>query len=139
MAHFAQLDENDTVIQVIVVSNEDILDANGVESEEVGIAFCKKLLGQNTRWAQTSYNNNKRTRYAGPGYQLNRGLDSFLTAKPFESWELDTVKKDWKAPVAKPVIDESKQALRWDEKTRNWKVEARKDDAGNDIKPIKGA
>ena len=44
MAHFCQLDENNIVTQVIVVSNEDTSDSNGNEVEEIGVAFCKKLL-----------------------------------------------------------------------------------------------
>ena len=60
MAHFAEIDENNVVTQVIVVSNEDTSDANGNEVEEIGVAFCKKLLGANTNWKQTSYNNNFR-------------------------------------------------------------------------------
>jgi hypothetical protein len=59
------LDENNIVTQVIVVANEDTTDTNGVEVEEIGVAFCKKLLGAETNWKQTSYNNNFRVRYAG--------------------------------------------------------------------------
>ena len=71
MAHYAQLDENNIVTQVIVVANSDITDANGNEVEEIGIAFCKKLLGEDTNWKQTSYNNNIRVRYAGIGYSFS--------------------------------------------------------------------
>ena len=45
MAHFAELDQNNVVTQVIVISNDDILDENGNESEQVGIQFCKNLYG----------------------------------------------------------------------------------------------
>ena len=68
MAHFAQLDENNIVTQVIVVSNEDIKDSDGNESELTGIAFCKSLIGSNTIWKQTSYNANIRKNYAGIGF-----------------------------------------------------------------------
>lgn len=95
MAHFAQLDENNTVIQVIVVSNDIIKDANGNEVEELGISFCKKLLGENTNWKQTSYNNNFRVRYAGIGYTYNETLDAFIPPKPFNSWVLDEDIADW--------------------------------------------
>ena len=54
MAHFAQLDENNIVLQVNVISNGDILDENGNESEEMGIQLCKDLVGQDTKWVQTS-------------------------------------------------------------------------------------
>lgn len=50
MAHFCRLDENNIVTQVIVVANEDTTDTNGVEVEEIGVAFCKKLLGAETNW-----------------------------------------------------------------------------------------
>jgi len=75
MAHFAQLDENNVVLRVIVVHNNECLDADGNESEAVGVAFCQNLLGGN--WKQTSYNGNMRGRYAGTGYTYNPTLDVF--------------------------------------------------------------
>ena len=63
MAHFAQLDSNNVVTQVIVVSNDDTSDSNGVETESIGVAFCQKLLGADTNWKQTSYNGNMRGNY----------------------------------------------------------------------------
>ena len=75
MAHFAQLDENNNVIQVIVVSNDDCL-VDGVESESKGIAFCQNLLGGT--WIQTSYNANIRGKYAGIGDYYNSELDVFI-------------------------------------------------------------
>ena len=68
MAHFAQLDENNVVTQVIVVGNDDTSDSNGTETESIGVAFCQKLLGADTNWKQTSYNGNSRGNYAGIGY-----------------------------------------------------------------------
>ena len=68
MAHFAQLDSNNVVTQVIVVSNDDTSDNNGTEVESIGVAFCQKLLGAETNWKQTSYNSNMRGNYAGIGY-----------------------------------------------------------------------
>ena len=54
MAHFAKLDANNHVTQVIVVNNDDIKDVNGVESEDIGIAFCKQLAGADTCLLYTS-------------------------------------------------------------------------------------
>ena len=68
MAHFAKLDANNIVEQVIVVNNNDIKDNSGAEVEAIGVAFCQKLLGANTNWKQTSYNSNFRGNYAGIGY-----------------------------------------------------------------------
>jgi hypothetical protein len=83
MAHFAQLDENNIVTQVIVVSNDDIKDSEGNESELTGIAFCKSLLGPNTIWKQTSYNNSIRKNYAGIGFTYDATRDAFIAPKPF--------------------------------------------------------
>lgn len=64
MAHFAELNENNQVLRVIVISNEDTLDADNVEQEEIGVAFCKSLFGEHTKWVQTSYNGKTKGKYA---------------------------------------------------------------------------
>jgi len=114
MAHFAKL-ENNVVKQVIVVSNQDILDEKGQESEEVGIAFCSNLLGGT--WKQTSYNGKIRKNYAGVGYTYDEGRDAFIPAKPFASWLLDEGTAQWKAPVAMPTDD---KRYTWNEETKSW-------------------
>ena len=63
MAHFAKLDSNNVVQQVIVVNNDVLLDSDGNESEQIGIDFCKSLYGQEANWVQTSYNNTFRKQY----------------------------------------------------------------------------
>jgi len=128
MAHFAQLDENNIVTQVIVVSNEDTSDINGVEAEEIGIAFCKKLLGVDTNWKQTSYNNSIRVRYAGIGYTYNAELDAFIPPKPYESWVLNNEIVDWESPVGPaPTLTEAeveaRSFYRWDEENGEWVLE----------------
>lgn len=115
MAHFARLDENNVVTQVIVVANTDTADANGVEKEHIGAAFCERLLGGT--WKQTSYNGNFRKRYAGVGYTYNIELDAFVPPKPYSSWVLDNDTATWIAPVSKP--DDGK-LYRWDEPTLSW-------------------
>lgn len=77
MAHFAQLDENNVVTQVIVVSNDELMD-NGMESEAKGIAFCQSLFGADTRWVQTSYNDKLRGVYAGIGFTYDAEKDVFV-------------------------------------------------------------
>ena len=128
MAHFCELDENNVVTQVIVVSNEDTSDSNGVEVEEIGVAFCKKLLGADTRWKQTSYNNNMRVRYAGIGYLYNETLDAFIPPQPFPSWVLNEETADWESPVgpAPELTEEEIEArsfYRWDEENLEWVLE----------------
>lgn len=117
MAHFAQLDSSNKVTRVIVIGDGDCLDNNGVESEAAGIAFCRSLYGQETQWAQTSYNNKIRKRYAGIGYTYDESLDAFITPSPFPSWTLNTSTCDWQAPV--PYPSDGKR-YRWDEDNQCW-------------------
>lgn len=77
MAHFAELDKNNIVLRVTVVSNADLLDENGVEQEALGIAVCEQQLGG--RWVQTSYNGNFRGQYAGIGMRYDETLDVFIS------------------------------------------------------------
>jgi hypothetical protein len=97
MAHFAQINENNIVTQVIVVHNNELLD-NGVESEAKGIQFCQSLFGGN--WIQTSYNGNIRKNYAGIGYVYDAQKDAFIPPKPeIGEWILDEETCLWKEVV----------------------------------------
>ena len=115
MAHFAQLNEENLVTQVIVVANQDTADQDGVENEAIGIAFCNNLLGG--KWIQTSYNGKIRKNYAGIGYKYDATLDAFIPPQPYASWLLDEDKAQWKAPVDKPTDDKK---YIWDETSLNW-------------------
>jgi hypothetical protein len=115
MAHFAQLDENNVVLQVIVVNNSDCLDENGNESEAVGVAFCQSLLGGN--WKQTSYNGTIRYNYAGIGYQYDATRNAFISPKPYASWLLSESTCRWDAPISMPTDN---KMYRWDEPTTSW-------------------
>ncbi len=119
MAHFTRLDENNVVMQIIVVHNNELLD-NGVESEAKGIAFCQSLFGADTRWAQTSYNNNFRKRYAGIGFTFNSSLDAFVPPKPEEypSWVLSEEIADWVPPIPRPTDT----VYKWDESIVSWVI-----------------
>lgn len=81
MAHFAKLDADNIVLQVIVVNNEVILNTEMVEDENLGITFCKNLFGEDTNWIQTSFNNRIRKQYAGIGFTYNSDLDMFILPK----------------------------------------------------------
>ena len=115
MAHFAQLDSNNVVTQVIVVGNKDTADANGVEKEHIGAAFCERLFGGN--WKQTSYNGSVRKNYAGVGFTYNAGLDAFVPPKPYASWVLNNDTAQWNAPTPMPTDDKK---YSWDEATTSW-------------------
>lgn len=114
MAHFAKLDENNVVTQVIVVANKDTSDANGIEKEYIGVAFCERLFGGT--WKQTSYNGNLRKNYAGIGYKYNAEIDAFIPPRPYLSWVLNTETAQWEPPVPMP----SEGTWAWDEETVSW-------------------
>ncbi len=114
MAHFAQINSDNVVTQVIVVSNNDCGGGEYPESDAVGAAFCTNLLGGT--WKQTSYNNNFRKRYAGIGYAFNAELDAFVAPKPYPSWTLNTETADWQAPVARPTEGN----WTWNESSQQW-------------------
>jgi len=114
MAHFAKIDENNIVTQVVVVDNKDTSDAEGVEKEHIGAAHLEKILGGN--WKQTSYNGNFRKNYAGIGYTYRSDIDAFVPPKPFPSWLLNA-NAQWEAPVAMPTDG---QMYSWDEENINW-------------------
>ena len=82
MAHFAWLDKNNVVYQVSVVNNSDLLDENGKESEEKGIAYLTTVHGSGHKWVQTSYNNNFRGKYAGIGDRWDSENEEFITPQP---------------------------------------------------------
>ena len=116
MAHFAELDANNVVLRVIVVSNNDTADGQtGEEVESIGIAFCQRLFGGN--WVQTSYNGKFRKRYAGIGYTYDRQYDAFIPPKPYPSWILNITTLDWEAPVSYP---NDGKVYDWDEATQSW-------------------
>jgi hypothetical protein len=117
MAHFAQLDTNNVVTQVIVVHNNELLDANGVESEAKGASFCQSLFGADTIWVQTSYNANFRKNYAGIGYSYDPARDAFIPPKPYPSWVLNEDTCQWQAPFPYPTDGGS---YYWDEATQSW-------------------
>jgi len=94
MAHFAQLDENNKVINVIVIDNNVTHDEDGVEQEALGIAFCKSLFGENTKWLQTSYSNNKRGVFGGIGMTYDEINDVFIPDATGVTLELEESTND---------------------------------------------
>jgi hypothetical protein len=112
MAHYAFLDENNIVTEVIVGKNEGEDGKSGEDWEAHYGAFrgqvCKK----------TSYNANIRKNYAGIGFSYDANLDAFIPPKPFASWLLNNETAQWEAPVAMP--DDGKFYV-WDEETTSWK------------------
>ena len=77
MAHFARLDDNNVVRQVIVISDDNCPDP-APDNEQQGQAFIADVLGLAGEWKQTSYNGNFRGRYAGIGYTYDPDADEFV-------------------------------------------------------------
>jgi len=117
MAHFAQLDDDNFVLQVIVVHNNELLDENGQESEAKGIQFLISWSGGYSNWKQTSYNGNMRKNYAGIGYTFDAGRDAFILPKPYASWVLNETTCRWGAPIPYPTDEKTYD---WDEATTSW-------------------
>jgi len=116
MAHFAELNENNIVTQVIVIDNNDILDEQNNESEVVGIQLCTDLFGGT--WVQTSYNARIRKNYASIGSTFDTDADAFIPSKPsaMDSWVLNNTSYTWEPPLPRPEGDH----YAWDEYTLSW-------------------
>ena len=117
MAHFAELDNDNIVKRVIVVSSKNFLNSDGVEDESIGKAFCRKLYGDNTRWVQTSFNARIRARFAAVGVKYDEELDVFYEENPpYPSWTLHSSKLSFEPPIAEPEIPDGKTGYyEWDE------------------------
>jgi hypothetical protein len=112
MAHFAELDNNNIVKQVVVVKNEELI-VDGLEVESKGREFLENLLGGT--WIQTSYNNNIRKQYASIGFTYDAVNDVFVAPQPYPSWLLDN-NFDWQPPTPMPT----EGVWIWDEDNLSW-------------------
>lgn len=119
MANFAELNEDNEVINVIVVASEDFT-VDGEENEEAGKDLLEKWFGHR-RWVQTSYTNSIRGRYASIGGTYDSDMDQFIGVKPYESWILNESTGEWEAPVPMPAISDGKVVF-WNEEEVNWEV-----------------
>jgi hypothetical protein len=123
MAHFAKIDENKIVQQVIVVNNSDCGDLEFPESETIGQSFINSI-GLNGVWKQTSYNSNFRKNYAGMGYTYDESRNAFIPVKPYPSFILNEETCIWEAPIPRPSDDKfydwDEENLTWKELTTNW-------------------
>jgi hypothetical protein len=108
MAHYAFLDDNNTVTHVIVgVEEFELIEGKTPET------WYGKF--QNQRCVRTSYNGKIRKNYAGIGFSYDEALDAFIPPKPFDSWLLNKEAANWEPPVPMPEGN-----YRWDEDTLSW-------------------
>ena len=117
MAYFAQIDDNNMVVQVIRVNDSDLQNSDGFEDENVGIDFCKSLIGQETNWKQTSYNAKIRKHYAGIDYVYDEENNVFYAPQPYPSWILNETTFIWEAPIAVPTDN---KIYEWNEANEEW-------------------
>ena len=116
MAHFAEIDENNIVLQVLVVPDPE---------EHRGQEYLSDDIGLGGVWVQTSYNGTIRKNFAGIGYLYDEALDAFIPPKPYESWTLNLETCTWEAPRPYP---EAEALYGWDEESNDWiAVEFNKD------------
>jgi hypothetical protein len=109
MAHWAEINENNIVVRVVVTDNDD---PNGDE----GYQWLLDNLGG--RWVKTSYNNKIRKQYAGTGFNYDEDNDVFIAPQPLPSWVLNS-NFDWEAPYPKPRKD---RFYFWNEETISWDI-----------------
>jgi hypothetical protein len=95
MAHYAEINNENIVLRVVVICNEDCINENGFESEQKGIETCKFLFGENTNWIQTSYTSRIRKHFAGAGYTYDEAIDAFIPPKPNDEYVLNEETLNW--------------------------------------------
>jgi hypothetical protein len=118
MAHFARIDRNNKVIQVIVVDNKELQGTEFPESEAVGQKFIKDI-GLPGIWVQTSYNKKFRKNFAGRDFTFDRINDVFIPPQPYKSWSLDNNSFTWNPPIPMP---KDNNFYDWDEDSLSWKI-----------------
>ena len=107
MSHWAEIDENNIVVRVLVGNNSE---------PDEGEAFMNSLGGT---WVKTSYNGNIRKNFAGIGYEYRSDIDAFVAPKPFASWILNEETARWESPVPYPTDGIMYQ---WNEELTDWKA-----------------
>ena len=131
MAHFAKLEANGKVIQVLTLNNSDMHNADGVEDESVGQQYLETHNNWPAQmWIQTSYNTSSnqhnnggtplRGNYAGIGYEWDEDNNMFFPKKPYASWVKNTTDARWQSPIGDPPALTSEQQSQNDALTHAW-------------------
>ena len=137
MAHFAKLGANGKVIQVLTMDNDKMLNADGVEDENVGQQWLETHNNWPAQmWIQTSYNTSQnkhssgdnskafRGNYAGIGFEWDEDNNIFWPKKPYASWVKNTTDARWQSPIGDaPALSEEEQTTHryeWNESTGAW-------------------
>lgn len=130
MAHFARLDNNNVVTDILVVDNDRLFDiknpTSGKESEIQGILYLQRVLkDKNSKWKQCSYSGSFRKNYPGVGFIYDEGKDAFIPPQPYPSWTLNEETCRWEPPTPRPseeLLESGKAPYHeWDEETLSWR------------------
>lgn len=119
MAHFALLDDDARVLDVLVVQDEDIQNLPFPESEPVGQAYLNAVYAQTRVWKQTSYSCAFRKNFACIGGTYSAEYDAFVSVSPFPDWVLNPQTCQWEAPVPYPADG---QIYYWNSQNSSWDV-----------------
>jgi hypothetical protein len=124
MAHFALLNNDNIVIDIIAIDNKDILNSDGIENEKIGIDFCNSLIPG--KWLQTSYSRKFRKNFATIGMIYDQKRDAFITQQPYPSWIFNEETYQWQSPVPNKYEEYLKEYRKiggitsWDETNQKW-------------------
>ena len=110
MAHYAQVNSDNIVVQVLVMNND--------WDHDNCITWLEANVSSSDDWIQTSYNHRIRKQFAGIGFTYDSTKDIFIAPKPFASWSLDS-DNDWQPPVAMPDDASADKMYKWDEDVYN--------------------
>lgn len=125
MAHYALINSDNIVVQVITGVDENVIqtDLDGSQvggSSEAWEQFYASLPWfENLYCKRTSYNGNIRGNYAGPGYMYDKEFDVFIAPKPYPSWKLNYTTYKWESPIPKPEEIEDR-VWKWSEINKEW-------------------
>jgi hypothetical protein len=125
MAHYALINSDNIVVQVITGVDENITQVDTDGSIVGGSTEAWEQFYASRPWfaglicKRTSYNNNIRKQYAVIGSLYDPEFDVFIAPQPFPSWKLDYTTYQWEAPVAKPE-DTDEYFYKWSEINKEW-------------------
>jgi len=124
MAHYALLNSDNTVVQVITGVDENVIQTD-VDGTQVGGSseaweqfYASRPWFEGLTCKRTSYNNNYRKNYAAIGGYYDENLDAFIYPKPYNSWILNEDTCQWEAPLTRPLEDG--RIYIWNEDNLNW-------------------
>jgi hypothetical protein len=107
MSHWAEIDEDNIVVRVLVGNNSE---------PDEGEAFMNSLGGT---WVKTSYTGSIRKNFAGIGFEFRSAIDAFVPPQPFPSWTLNEDTAQWESPVPYP---EDGIMYQWNEELTDWQA-----------------